>query len=241
VRRFLGWSGSFVVALAAHIGAVAVAVDWASHVPPRDADLNPPAIMVDLAPLPAASEPTVVQAPPGPALEDVIPEPEEPPPVTFPPMAKATVSVQRPPVAARRAGAPAERKHERKPPSERSAPPIASPGEAATAPAAEPTPLPDSQALLSWKSALLRHLERNKRYPPEAQRARQEGVTYVRFTMARDGRVLAASIERGSTIECLDREGLDLLRRADPLPPLPADQPGEALLLVVPVQFSLRK
>jgi protein TonB len=88
---------------------------------------------------------------------------------------------------------------------------------------------------------LLRHLERHKRYPAEAQRRRQEGVVHVRFTLARDGHVLAARIERPTGVACLDQEGLDLLQRAQPLPPFPADQPGESLELAVPVQFFLKR
>ena len=88
---------------------------------------------------------------------------------------------------------------------------------------------------------MLRHLERHKRYPQEAQRARREGVTIVRFTMSRDGRVLAARIERTSGVASLDQEGLDLLQRAQPLPPLPSDQPTESLELVVPIQFYLTR
>ena len=36
------------------------------------------------------------------------------------------------------------------------------------------------------------------------------------------------------------QEGLDLLRRSQPLPPLRADQPGESVELIVPVQFYLK-
>ncbi len=50
---------------------------------------------------------------------------------------------------------------------------------------------PPSATLPTWKGLLLRHLEKHKRYPSESQRARHEGVTYVRFTMSRDGRVIA--------------------------------------------------
>jgi periplasmic protein TonB len=59
--------------------------------------------------------------------------------------------------------------------------------------------------------------------------------------MSRDGRVLAARIERASGVAILDQEGLDLLQRAQPLPPLPSDQPGESLELLVPVQFYLKR
>ena len=109
------------------------------------------------------------------------------------------------------------------------------------APAPGAAPEPPSASLPTWKGLLLRHLERHKRYPSEAQRARQEGVVYVRFTMSRDGRVLAARIERATGVVSLDQEGLDLLQRAQPLPPLPSDQPGESLELLVPVQFYLKR
>jgi len=102
-------------------------------------------------------------------------------------------------------------------------------------------PSPPSRSLPTWKGLLLRHLERHKRYPWEAQRARHEGITYVRFTMSRDGRVLAVRIERPSGHASLDQEGLDLPHRAQPLPPLPQDQPAESLELVVPIQFYLRR
>lgn len=59
--------------------------------------------------------------------------------------------------------------------------------------------------------------------------------------MSRDGRVLAVRIERAAGVASLDQEGLDLLQRAQPLPPLPPDQPGESLELVVPIQFYLRR
>ncbi|TBR29412.1 MAG: energy transducer TonB, partial [Reyranella sp.] len=100
---------------------------------------------------------------------------------------------------------------------------------------------PPSATLPTWKGLLLRHLERHKRYPSEAQRSRHEGVTYVRFTMSRDGRILAARIERASGHAALDQEGLELLQRAQPLPPLPQDQPGESLEIVVPIQFFLKR
>lgn len=235
------WSGSFIVAVSAHIGAVAMTLDW--FAPPRAHDsANPAAVMLELAPLPMAPEPVSVEAPPGPELSEVVPEPEPPPPVEIPPMPLASLQTAEVAVPPRPPAEPTERKREQRPPSPAAAPPILrQPALAAAAPSMESLPRPDSAALPTWKGLLVRHLERHKRYPPEAQRARQEGITYVRFVMARDGRILAASIERGTGVPSLDKEGLDLLRRAEPLPPLPADQPGETLALVVPIQFAMRR
>lgn len=235
------WSGSFVVAVAAHLGAVAMTLDWLAS--PRAHDsANPAAVMLELAPLPVASGPVSVEVPPGPDLSEVVPEPEPPPPVEIPPMPLAQLPTAEIPVPPRPPAEPTERKRERRPPLPATAPPISrQPAPAAAAPSMESLPRPESAALPTWKGLLVRHLERYKRYPPEAQRARQEGIAYVRFVMARDGRVLVASIERGTGVPSLDREGLDLLRRAEPLPPLPADQPGETMALVVPIQFAMRR
>ncbi len=231
-----------MVSVAAHAAAVAITVDWLVRPEARDAD-NPPAVMLELSPLPVLLEAAAAEAPPGPDLSEVVPEPEAPPPaVEFPPMPVATLPAAETPMPARRPSEPVERKPDPRPPTQRTATPQAKQAaDAATAPAADPTPRPDSAAMPTWKGQLLRHLERHKRYPLDAQRARQEGIAYVRFTMARDGRVLMASIERGTSIVSLDREGLDLLRRAEPLPPLPLDQPGETLALIVPIQFTLRR
>ena len=249
MKEGLRWGGSFAVVLTLHAAAVGIALGW-SH---PEAPFAPPpaAVMVEMAPLPAAPEAAPNEAPPGPELSDVLPDPEPPPPVEMPPPVMAEVTLPdpeppppldlKPPPPPK--SKPPEKKAEKKPPQPKAAAPPAAPQQAAVAaaPQAAAAPAPPSATLPAWQGLLLRHLERHKRYPSEAQRARQEGVTYVRFTMSRDGRVLAARIERASGIGALDREGLELLQRAQPLPPLPSDQPGESLEIVVPIQFFLRR
>ncbi|MGC4252802.1 MAG: energy transducer TonB [Sphingobium sp.] len=82
-------------------------------------------------------------------------------------------------------------------------------------------------------------MNKAKRYPRDAQRARQQGVPYIRFTMNRDGRVLSSVLERSSGVPSLDREAVSLPRRAQPLPKPPDEVPGDPIELVVPVQFFL--
>ena len=79
-----------------------------------------------------------------------------------------------------------------------------------------------------------------KRYPPLAQRRRAQGVAYLRFTMDRSGKVLAAQLGRRSGHGDLDEEVLALIKRADPLPPFPPEMTQDRRELVVPPQFSLR-
>jgi protein TonB len=244
MRESIRWGGSFAVVLAVHAGAVGVALGWSEAAAPHSP--APAAVMVELAPLPVAPIATPNEAPPAPELSEVIPEPEPPPPVEMPPPVVAEVTLPEPepppPVDLKPPPPKPEVKPpERKPPQPRVAAPQTAPAEAPqpAAPAPGVPVVRSSNALPTWRGLLMSHFERHKRYPNEAQRARHQGVVHVRFTMDRQGRVLAARIERGANVPSLDQEGLDLLRRAQPLPPLPADQPGDTLELIVPIQFFL--
>ena len=83
-------------------------------------------------------------------------------------------------------------------------------------------------------------LERNKTYPKDARRLRQQGVVNLYFRVTRDGRVLRYDIRKSSGHALLDDEAEAMLQRAQPLPKFPDDMPGGYLDVVVPVLFSLR-
>lgn len=243
LSEILRWSGSFALVLSMHSALFAFALEQEPTAPPMRSVDPPAAILLELAPLAPEAEPDPL---PVPDLSEMIPEPEPPPPVELLPPAIAPVSIPQPaPTTSTRPRTqkrPADRKPE-KPPVEPKATPSASSDDvpATAAPSLGMSPDRQSTALPTWKAQLLRHLERHKRYPAEAQRNRSEGVTYVLFTMTRDGRVLNARIEHSAGSAALDREGLELLTRAEPLPPLPQDQPGDTLRLLVPVQFFMRR
>jgi periplasmic protein TonB len=86
---------------------------------------------------------------------------------------------------------------------------------------------------------LRRHLAKHKRYPPEASKQKQEGTVQVEFTLARDGTVLAARIEKSAGYPLLDQAVLDMLRNASPVPPLPERFTGERIRITLPIGFSL--
>ncbi|MGE0715294.1 MAG: TonB family protein [Alphaproteobacteria bacterium] len=126
----------------------------------------------------------------------------------------------------------------------------------APAPAPMPSPAPPAQTAMlappvpraappagpsqSYLAALRAQLERHKTYPPMAQRRRMEGTTTVRFVLGRNGAVLSHRIVTSSGFSILDREVEELLQRATPLPPLPADVVADTLEIVVPISFYLR-
>jgi protein TonB len=97
-----------------------------------------------------------------------------------------------------------------------------------------------AQHASDWQAIVLAHLERHRRYPFAAQRAREQGTADLRFRVDRRGRVLAAWIERSSGSAALDEEAVAVVRRAEPLPSPPPEIAGETLELVVPVRFRLR-
>ncbi|WP_371422643.1 TonB family protein [Tardiphaga sp.] len=101
---------------------------------------------------------------------------------------------------------------------------------------APPAPQVSSNAPDTWEGRVLARLEKFRRYPGGARSARQQGVVYIRFRINRDGHVLTSSLVRSSGFPALDQAALETLRRADPLPKIPADRPDE-IELSVPVEF----
>lgn len=80
---------------------------------------------------------------------------------------------------------------------------------------------------------------RHKRYPRRARAQGIEGKGVLRFAMDRAGNVLNAEVAQSSGSVELDRAILEMIRRAEPLPPIPAGL-GDRLEFTVPVDFALR-
>jgi periplasmic protein TonB len=87
----------------------------------------------------------------------------------------------------------------------------------------------------TWKSELMAHLNRYKRYPSGAA---STGTASVAFTIARSGQVLSARLIGSSGNPALDAEAISLPRRASPVPAPPPDFGGGVLTLTVPVHFG---
>ena len=257
---------ALAAALAAH-GLIAAWL-WPRAVQPDAAGAAPAAILIELpAPSPSprsSTSPTTAPAPtaaPAPPAESA--PPRQPAPAQ-PSRTDAPRAIERPPQPAAVDAAAAPRAAD-------TAPATSTPAEAdaaATSPQAEPGPDSESKpestaaasapasaatapqrgstqgrpaAELAWQSRLLGHLEDFRRYPTRALRQRHEGVTYLRFSVDRRGGVGAVRLERGSGSDLLDAEALDVVRRAQPVPPPPPEIEGDPVEVVVPVQFRLRR
>ncbi len=62
----------------------------------------------------------------------------------------------------------------------------------------------------------------------------------VRFTVDREGRVLAVALLRGSGSAALDGAAVSMLSGAR-VPPFPGDMPGAAQTVTVPIQYRLER
>ena len=97
-------------------------------------------------------------------------------------------------------------------------------------------PAPASSAAASWQKSLVARLARLQRYPPQARGA--QGVVSLAFSIDRHGNVVSNRIVKSSGSALLDAEALDLIKRAAPLSPPPAEIADSELSFVVPIRFA---
>lgn len=90
-----------------------------------------------------------------------------------------------------------------------------------------------------FRTLLLRHIERFRRYPDDARAAFVEGVARVQFVMDHEGRVVDVWIELSSGSASLDDEAVAAIRRAQPLPRPPASWPA-SFGLALPIEYRLK-
>jgi protein TonB len=90
---------------------------------------------------------------------------------------------------------------------------------------------PDLQRLLEA------HIARHLRYPEAARRDRLSGLVELAFGMSRGGAVLEMTITKSSGHAALDREAVEAVQRAQPLPAIPPALPSR-LTVILPVSFT---
>jgi protein TonB len=261
LRVLLRWSAAATLVLAAHAAVVWLAIQWRSAAAAPGEP--PPAVMIDLAPLAVAPQAPPQDIAPGPQMteapqqasesdppqqvtadkaEPVLETPEVKPPEVG--KSEAEVVLPPPPAKAEAKQKPLPRKKvERNKPhqAERpaaprtSAPPpsLVQRADRAVAPAAGAAS--SAAASASWKSELIAHLNRYKRFPAGA--VSSGGTATIAFTVNRSGQVLGSRLIHSSGDGVLDAEAVALPRRASPVPPPPAAG-GGSIGLAVPIRFT---
>ena len=94
-----------------------------------------------------------------------------------------------------------------------------------------------AEAASSYRSYVIAHLTRFKRYPLGAETRGAEGTPVVSFSLDDGGRVASVSLARSSGHSDIDAETLAMVRRAVPFP---APPPGAPHAISAAISFQLR-
>jgi TonB family protein len=182
----------------------------------------------------APSQPNVTSEPMStlPLFEfSVPPPPEPPPPPTSRDFPKPTPPrpVQRTLPVPPRPGPPAQQR----PPAEA---PASMPAPYAGPQPADPLAGPGRQRN-DYLTRVFRHLEPYRVNEHNARAASQHGRVVTRVTLARDGGLLEVSIDSSSGRASLDAAELAAIRLAAPFPPIPANMPGDPVILILRMTY----
>jgi protein TonB len=234
--RTLSWGGSLILVIGLHAGLFL----WALYWQPQAKPIEPPpaAMLIELEPL-AAPKPAPT---PPPVARPQEPEPQ--PKLVEAPKPKLAIAPPKPKPKPR-APKPVEPKPPLKaqdnPPPQTAPAPVASATNKPATPQQAAASAP-SKAEISWQSKLLSHLSRYKRYPDDARRRGLEGVNRLRFVVDGNGKVLSYSLAGKSGSVSLDRATLQMIRRAQPLPPPPAEMLTNGKVeIVAPFVYALER
>lgn len=233
----LRWLGSLALVLAVHGVLIGAALWWQQRAPVRISDTPVEAVMVELAPVPEAPSAPPKDIPPGPLQQEQhLPEPTPVPKIDLPPDdspdAQDVLRRQTP-----REDDPTDQHNV----DQTLAPPDVSARPSERYAATQTVAGRQGSAAVTWQGLLLGHLEQYRRYPRQAERLRQQGVAYVRFSVDRQGNASNIRLGQSSGHPLLDEETLATVRRGSPLPPPPAEVTGDPVEVMVPVTFFLRR
>lgn len=236
------WSVSLLISLGMHAALGAALLVKFESTPPAEAP-PPAAMVVELAVAPASPPVAPSEIPPGPEQVEAAPKPVEDK-FKFAPLPEVDPALK--PLNAvpiKKETPPAETVNEAKEARETTAPAaVTAPVEDKTAaPVEGSNAAPPSNAEQAWEGRILAKLERNKRFPAAAQRAGQEDAVFVRIVMDRQGRLISSQITRSRGFALLDREVMELTRRASPYPAPPESIGGDQIQVIVPIEFFIKR
>lgn len=102
-------------------------------------------------------------------------------------------------------------------------------------------PSNEAEVLSHYEQAISSWIQRFKLYPEEAKKARLTGDAVLRVRIDRRGNVRYSALESSTGSPELDRAALEMVRRANPVPPASPDYPAaEVIEFLIPVSFRLQ-
>jgi protein TonB len=224
------WTLAGLTILIAHAAIVAVVALWYARRPVEPNII--PAIAVTVAPVEASSPQIQNQdIAVGPTMQQAEETPKEPPKVEEKPV-EQVVQPPSPPQQAEVTLPQVEPKEVEKPKPEEQPPAP----ETRAPPKTEHVGQFAQAGSNAYNALVFGHLQRFKRYPSSARGA--QGTAVVRFVLNRAGVVTESTVTKSSGNDVLDREALEILRRASPFPPFPTAKPGSQDSYIAPVNFA---
>jgi protein TonB len=207
---------------------------------PQVQPTTPPPPVARVEPRPEPQLPPRVEPRPEFVPEPIVPETPPAPPVQRP---VAPVIAQPAPVEPAPAPAAPQPLLPAPPVAIRAQPPVAAPvPPAVPAPsAAAPTDALARQLTKTYSQQISTQIKRYQRYPIIAQRRGWEGTAEVLLKIAPDGRVTEVALGKSTGRDVLDREAMEMVRRAFPLPQAPQQLRGRELSVTVPIIFRLQE
>ncbi len=99
------------------------------------------------------------------------------------------------------------------------------------------------EVLSAYTQTLSLWMQKFKVYPESARAAGMEGDAVVRIRIDRQGNINYVSLRQKTGYAALDAAVLDMVQRANPVPPVPEDYPVTDAFLefLVPVNFKIEK
>ncbi|HEY3300820.1 MAG TPA: energy transducer TonB [Methylophilaceae bacterium] len=89
-----------------------------------------------------------------------------------------------------------------------------------------------------YGSALARELAKHKQYPKIAQMRGWEGEVILELQLDSNGNVVSSKVHDSSTFDALDKQALEMVKKAN-FPPPPEALRGRSFNILVPVSFKL--
>jgi len=82
-------------------------------------------------------------------------------------------------------------------------------------------------------------IDQQKEYPLMARKSGTEGTVYIKFVLARDGRLKQAEVSRSSGRRILDRAAIEAVTRVSRFPAVPDDVVDSELNFELPLAFKI--
>ena len=99
---------------------------------------------------------------------------------------------------------------------------------------------PDLGSLAQYRLALIGAAKRHKLYPSDAIERGWQGRVDVRLVLGANGELAGALVRRSSGHDMLDRQALEMMRKAAALTPIPPALRNREFAIEVPVLFELK-